>query len=75
MIYCEYIKANLLNPILLIKVLLKVTYKLVEWLQTTFRGTFINKRGFRMWTKIHKTIFVFMDLNNTSILILNKYNI
>jgi len=67
----EFIKAHILNPLLSIKVPLKVAYKPSDWLQAAFRSTFIDKRGFRIWAKMYmyvrltnqnKEIFVPLDL-------------
>jgi len=41
--------AHILNPLLSIKVLLKAACSQSEGLYATFRGTFIDKRGFRIW--------------------------
>jgi len=47
---------HILNPLLLIKVPLKVAYKPSDWLSATFRGTFIGKRGFKIWTHDYRAI-------------------
>jgi len=47
---------HILNPLLLIKVPLKVAYKPSDWLEATFRGTFIDKRGFKIWTYMNSKI-------------------
>jgi len=44
--------AHILNPLLSIKVPLKVAYKPSDWLQAAFRSTFIDKRGFRIWADV-----------------------
>jgi len=46
--------AHILNPLLSIKVPLKVAYKPSDWLQAAFRSTFIDKRGFRIWAIKYK---------------------
>jgi len=45
----EECKAHILNPLLSIKLPLKVAYKPSDWLQAAFRSTFIDKRGFRKY--------------------------
>jgi len=47
-----YTMAHILNPLLSIKVPLKVAYKPSDWLQAAFRSTFIDKRGFRIWAYV-----------------------
>jgi len=44
--------AHILNPLLSIKVLLKAACSQSEGLYATFRGTFIDKRGFRIWANV-----------------------
>jgi len=48
--------AHILHPLLSIKVLLKAACSQSEGLYATFRGTFIDKRGFRIWA-IESTTF------------------
>jgi len=44
-----YTMAHIVNPLLSIKVLLKAACSQSEGLYATLRGTFIDKRGFRIW--------------------------
>jgi len=67
--------ARILNPLLSIKVPLKVAYKPSDWLQAAFRSTFIDKRGFRIWAikdSIEQSCaYVCMRVRVTSFLYIN----